>query len=181
MTSRTGTTEARSALSEMGSVTAVQSRKTPWAWAIATFFGVGFLKPGPGTWGSLAAAAIWYYGLRIAHLNGWWVVVVTVAGALAATLVGIPAATVVERECGKEDPGFVVIDEVAGQWVVLAASTVEIRHVLLGVALFRLFDIVKPWPARQLERLHGGTGIVLDDLAAGAYGLLVMLLVGHWW
>ena len=82
MTSRTGTTEARSALSEMGSVTAVQSRKTPWAWAIATFFGVGFLKPGPGTWGSLAAAAIWYYGLRIAHLNGWWVVVGTVAGAL---------------------------------------------------------------------------------------------------
>jgi len=55
------------------------------------------------------------------------------------------------------------------------------RHALLGLALFRLFDIVKPWPARQLERLHGGTGIMFDDLAAGVWGLLIMLLVRHWW
>ncbi|HEX4005772.1 MAG TPA: phosphatidylglycerophosphatase A [Acidobacteriaceae bacterium] len=157
------------------------AHKTAWAWAVATVCGAGFLKPGPGTWGSLAAAALWYIGLRCAHLTGGAAIGATALAALLVTLIGIPAASIVEREAGREDPGFVVIDEVAGQWVVLAVCPLEFWHLLLGVALFRLFDIVKPWPARQLERLHGGTGIVLDDLAAGAYGLLVMLLVRHWW
>jgi phosphatidylglycerophosphatase A len=106
---------------------------------------------------------------------------VTLLGVAAATAIGIPAASVVERESGREDPGFVVIDEVAGQWLTLAVAPVEMGHALLGLALFRLFDITKPWPARQLERLHGGTGIVLDDLAAGLYGLLVMLVIRIWW
>ena len=157
------------------------AKKTGWAWAIATFFGVGLLKPGPGTWGSLAATAIWYFGLRAVHLSGWAVALASVAGVVVVTLAGIPAATIVERECGREDPGFVVIDEVAGQWLVLAAAPVEWRHALVGFLLFRLFDIVKPWPARQLERLHGGTGIVVDDLAAGGYGLLILLAVRHFW
>jgi phosphatidylglycerophosphatase A len=106
---------------------------------------------------------------------------VTLLGVLAATAIGIPAATIVERESGREDPGFVVIDEVAGQWLTLAFAPVEMGHALLGLALFRLFDITKPWPARRLESLHGGSGIVLDDLAAGLYGLLVMLVIRIWW
>lgn len=159
---------------------AAKPRRTLWAWAVATFFGVGLLKPGPGTWGSLAAAALWFYGLRAAHLTGWIAVGVTLAGVAFATLIGIPAATRVEREAAREDPGFVVIDEVAGQWLALAAAPLDLRHAFAAFALFRLFDIVKPWPARQLERLHGGTGIVLDDLAAGGYALLVMLLVRRW-
>lgn len=106
---------------------------------------------------------------------------VTVAGALVVASIGIPAGTIVARESGRDDPGFVVIDEVAGQWVALAACPVKVGHVLLGFVLFRTFDIVKPWPARQLERLEGGTGIMLDDLAAGAYALLVMWAVRHWW
>jgi phosphatidylglycerophosphatase A len=87
----------------------------------------------------------------------------------------------VERESGREDPGQVVIDEVAGQWIAVAVCPVEIRHALLAFGLFRLFDIVKPWPARQLERLHGGLGIMMDDVAAGIYALLVGLIVHHWW
>ena len=86
-----------------------------------------------------------------------------------------------ERESGREDPGHVVIDEVAGQWIALAVCPVEIRHVLLAFALFRLFDIVKPWPARQLERLHGGLGIMMDDVAAGMYALVAGLIVHLWW
>lgn len=164
-----------------GASGATAGQRSQWAWVIGTFFGAGLLKPGPGTWGSLAASIIWYVGLRSAHLNAWVVAAVTTAGALAVTLIGIPAATRVERESGREDPGFVVIDEVAGQWVALAVSPVEIRHALLAFLLFRVFDIVKPWPARQLERLHGGTGIMLDDLAAGAYALLVMLVMRVWW
>ena len=157
-----------------------QSR-TSWAWMVATFFGAGRLRPGPGTWGSAAAALIWYFAGRAAHLNGWTLAVVTVAAAVVVTLIGIPAASIVERESGRTDPGFVVIDEVAGQWLVLAAAPLDWGHALVGFALFRIFDIVKPRPARQLERLHGGTGIMLDDLAAGIYGALVMLAVRHWW
>lgn len=159
---------------------AVDSR-TGWAWTAATFFGAGLLKPGPGTWGSLAAAAIWYFGLRAVHLTGGFATAAALGGALLVTLAGIPAASIVEQECGREDPGFVVIDEVAGQWVALALAPLDWGHALLGLGLFRLFDIVKPPPARQLERLHGGTGIMLDDLAAGTYALIVMLVVKHWW
>jgi phosphatidylglycerophosphatase A len=156
-------------------------RRTRWAWSAGTFFGAGRLRPGPGTWGSAAAAGIWYLGGRAAHLNGWILPVATLAAALVVTLIGIPAASIVERESGREDPGFVVIDEVAGQWVVLAAAKLDLAHALVGFALFRIFDIVKPPPARQLERLHGGTGIMLDDLAAGIYGALIMLVLRHWW
>lgn len=155
-------------------------RKTWWAWVLATFFGAGLMRPGPGTWGSLAAAAIWYFGLRAAHLTGGMQIAVTLAGAAVVTLVGIPAATRVERECGRTDPGFVVIDEVAGQWVALAVAPLDLRYGIAALVLFRIFDIVKPWPARQLEKLPGGTGIMLDDLAAGAYALCVILLVRRW-
>jgi phosphatidylglycerophosphatase A len=155
--------------------------KTPWAWAVATFFGAGLLKPGPGTWGSLGAAAIWYLALRAAHPSPAVALMATLAGVAGATAIGIPAATLVERQAGQTDPGFVVIDEVAGQWLVLAATPFDLAHGVLAFVLFRFFDIVKPWPARQLERLPAGTGIVVDDLAAGAWGVVVMLLVRHWW
>jgi phosphatidylglycerophosphatase A len=159
--------------------------RTGWAWVIGTFFGIGWLKPGPGTWASLAATLLWYAGLRGLHWTGSAATIITLAGAMVVTLIGIPASTLVERENvqtgGQTDPGFVVIDEVAGQWVALAIAPINPGHALLGFALFRLFDIVKPWPVRQLERLHGGTGIMLDDLGAGVYGLLVMLVVRIWW
>jgi phosphatidylglycerophosphatase A len=155
--------------------------KTLWAWTAGTFFGTGLLKPGPGTWGSLAAAALWYLAARATHPTTTSLAIGTGIAAVAATLIGIAAGSIIEREGGREDPGFVVIDEVAGQWIALVACPVEIRHALLAFALFRLFDIVKPWPARQLERLHGGLGIMMDDVAAGVYALLAGLLVRMWW
>jgi len=96
-------------------------------------------------------------------------------------LAGVPAASIVEKESGKEDPGHVVIDEVAGQFVALMLLPAEFRYVLLAFVLFRVFDILKPPPVRQLERLHGGLGIMVDDVAAGVYALLVALVVHHWW
>ncbi len=175
------TTKTEPAPGPSSEVVPARPAKTRWAWVAGTFFGAGLLKPGPGTWGSLAATAIWYFGLRAAHLNSWELAGVTAAAALAVTLIGIPAASRIENESGRVDPGFVVIDEVAGQWVVLAAASMDLRHALVGLALFRLFDITKPWPARQLERLHGGMGIMLDDLAAGAWGVLAMLAIRHFW
>jgi phosphatidylglycerophosphatase A len=89
-------------------------------------------------------------------------------------LVGIPAATQVARASGTKDPQFVVIDEVAGQLIALIAAPLTWKTFLAGFILFRAFDIIKPPPARQLERLPEGTGIVLDDVAAGIYALAVM-------
>ncbi len=155
--------------------------RTLWAWTTATFFGIGLIGPGPGTWASLAATALWFLAARAAHLNTTGLALATAIAAVIVTLIGIPAASIVERESGREDPGHVVIDEVAGQWIALALCPVEIRHALLAFALFRLFDIVKPWPARQLERLHGGLGIMMDDVAAGIYALVAGLIVHHWW
>ncbi len=162
-------------------VSAVRWGKTTWAWLIGTVFGIGLLPGGPGTWASLAAMLLWFFAAQAIHPTSLALTLATISAGVIATVIGIPAASVVARESGREDPGHVVIDEVAGQWIALAASPVEIRHALLAFALFRLFDITKPAPARQLERLHGGLGIMMDDVAAGVYALLVFLIVHHWW
>ncbi len=155
--------------------------KTLWAWTAATFFGTGFGKPGPGTWGSVAATLLWFLAVRSAQLSSTQTALISGTGALLALAIGIPAATIVARESGREDPGHVVLDEVCGQWIALAAAPADWMHALLALLLFRIFDIIKPWPARQLERLHGGAGIMLDDVAAGVQALLVFLLIHHWW
>jgi phosphatidylglycerophosphatase A len=152
--------------------------KTRWAWVVATFFGAGLLKPGPGTYGSVAAMLLWAAAAHLWH--GTTLVVGTAVAALAATLIGIPAATIVAREAGREDPGFVVIDEVAGQWIALIAAHPDWSHAILALLLFRLFDIWKPWPIRRLEELPEGTGIMLDDVAAGILALAIGLMLGPW-
>jgi len=152
--------------------------KTKWAWALGTFFGVGFLRPGPGTYGSIAAAALWFvaaHALHPMHLALW-----TLGAAIAVTAIGIPAATIVARESGRDDPGHVVIDEVAGQLFALVAIPAYWPQALLALLLFRLLDITKPPPVRQLERLHGGTGIMLDDVAAGLLACLFAHLILLW-
>ena len=103
----------------------------------------------------------------------------TVLLAAVAILVGIPAATQMARATGLKDPQFVVIDEVAGQLITLIAVPVSWKSLLLGFILFRGFDIVKPPPVRQLEHLPEGIGIVLDDVAAGLYALVIMQLALH--
>lgn len=92
---------------------------------------------------------------------------------------GIPAATQVARSTGIKDPQFVVIDEVAGQLVTLIGAALTWQSALTGLILFRAFDILKPPPVRQLEQLPEGTGIVIDDVAAGLYGLIIMHLLRH--
>ena len=96
------------------------------------------------------------------------------------SLAGVPAATIAARESGRHDPGFVVIDEVAGQWIALLGSPADLRHGVIALILFRLFDITKPFPVRQLERLPEGWGIVFDDVAAGLYALGVASLLRLW-
>ena len=145
-----------------------------WATLIGMFFGVGRLRPGPGTWASAAAVLLW---AAIAHaLAPPLRTPVALILAVLVTLIGIPAATRVARGSAMKDPQFVVIDEVAGQLVALIAVPLAWKSFLAGFILFRVFDILKPPPVRQLEAIPEGTGIVLDDIAAGLYALLVVHL-----
>lgn len=146
-----------------------------WATLVATFFGAGRLKPGPGTWGSLATTILWALAsLRIPLASRTWA---TIVAAGAVTLIGIPAATRVARASRLKDPQFVVIDEVAGQLVSLIAVPLAWKTFLASFILFRVFDMWKPFPIRRLEQLPEGTGIVVDDLGAGLYALTIMHLL----
>lgn len=148
-----------------------------WATLVATFFGIGRLTPGPGTWGSVATVILW--ALASSHIPAANRTLATVVAAALVTLIGIPAATQVARASGVKDPQFVVIDEVAGQLVALIAVPLAWKTFLAGLILFRVFDMLKPFPIRRLERLPEGTGIVVDDLGAGLYALAIMHLLLH--
>ena len=148
-----------------------------WAMLIATFFGIGRLKPGPGTWASVATVIAW--ALIRSRIPPEARTGAAVVAAAIITLIGIPAATRVARAAAVKDPQFVVIDEVAGQLVTLIAVPLTWKTFLAGLILFRVFDILKPFPIRRLERLPEGTGIVVDDLGAGLYALAIMHLLLH--
>jgi phosphatidylglycerophosphatase A len=162
----------------MATAPPAHTRKAPgWATLTATFFGVGHLKPAPGTWGSLATVILW--ALASSHIPIGSRTYATIISAIAVTAIGIPAATLVARGYGVKDPQFVVIDEVAGQLIALIAVPLAWKTFLAGFILFRVFDMWKPFPVRHLERLPEGTGIVVDDLAAGLYALGIMHLLLH--
>jgi phosphatidylglycerophosphatase A len=146
----------------------------PWhpAAIIATWFGSGLLPWAPGSWGSLAALPpAWL----IAHFLGPRILV---AAAVIVFLLGWWAAERVQQASGVADEGSIVIDEVAGQWLTLAAVPPSAAAYLLGFLLFRLFDITKPWPARAADRaIPGGLGVMADDIVAAVYaGALLYLL-----
>ena len=149
-------------------------------WAIATFFGAGFGKPGPGTWGSVAAVLTWAAYAALLHPSPHELLAALAVGIVLSIALGVPAATIAARESGRKDPQFVVIDEVAGQWIALLFSPFDWRHALIALVLFRAFDVTKPFPVRQLESLPEGWGIVFDDVAAGLYALGVASLLRIW-
>ncbi len=147
------------------------------SWLIATFFGIGHLQPGSGTWASAVTIGLWWAASN--WLPSAWLVPAAITVSALVTLIGIPPSTVVARESGVEDPGFVVIDEVAGQMIALIAVPVNWKYMLASFILFRSFDIVKPFPLRRLESLPGGTGIMMDDVGAGLYALALLQIWLH--
>ena len=139
---------------------------------VATWGGLGYSPVAPGTVGALAAAAVAWPLVRYAGLPMWGLAPL----ALLLLPLGAWAASEVERSERAHDPGYVVVDEVIGQWIALAAASAgRWQEWLMAVVLFRLFDILKPPPIRSLERLPGGWGVAADDAAAG---LCAMLLLG---
>jgi phosphatidylglycerophosphatase A len=157
-----------------------QNKRSMQWWTIATFFGAGYGKPGPGTWGSVAAFLCWAAEIFFRHPSAHTTLVGLLIWIAFAIALGVPASTIVARESGRKDPQFVVIDEVAGVWIALLFCPPDWVHGLIALILFRLFDITKPFPARQLERLPEGWGIVFDDVAAGLYALGVASLLRIW-
>ena len=144
--------------------------------ALATAGYAGFFPFAPGTVGSAVGVAVWAAARVAGATPGAEALVV-----VTLLVVGALAASEAERRLGTTDPGPVVIDEVMGQCVTLIAAPLTWNAALLGFLLFRAFDIVKPPPARQLERAHGGWGIMLDDLAAGAYAAIVLRIAVMYW
>lgn len=137
------------------------------ALAIASVAGAGYSPVAPGTVGSLVAAvALWLIPFSPAALA---------LAAAGVTVVGIWAGQRVERALAVKDPGVIVIDEVAGMFVSVLIVPRTIPVLLTAFFLFRLFDVWKPFPARQLQDIPGGLGVVLDDLIAGLYALLLVL------
>jgi phosphatidylglycerophosphatase A len=159
------------------SVETAAGPKSRFSWLVATFFGIGHLQPGSGTWAAAVTLLLWWAAAR--GLETTWFVAAGIVASLAITLLGIPVSTVVARESGRKDPGFVVIDEVAGQIIALIGIPLHWKYLLAGFILFRSFDIVKPFPLRRLERLPGGTGIMMDDVGAGLYALVLLQLWLH--
>jgi phosphatidylglycerophosphatase A len=148
-----------------------------WYRVIATLFGIGRLRPGPGTWASAVTVILWTLLSRTIAASAQ--TYIAIALAVFVIFIGIPAATRVSRSAGVKDPQFVVIDEVAGQLVALIGVPLEWKSFLAAFILFRVFDILKPPPVRQLEALPEGVGIVLDDVAAGLFALVTVHLLLH--
>ena len=148
------------------------------ALSIATC-GVGYLPLAPGKWGSLVAVRIFLLLARV--VTGGPLVAVLLVAILVVTFAGIWAATRTEQLSGRKDPGKVVVDEVAGQFIALFPLTLFTRWstlaVIVSFILFRFFDIVKPYPANRLQELHGGAGVMFDDLVAGVYGAVIVSIM----
>jgi phosphatidylglycerophosphatase A len=156
---------------------AVSPRRTRWAWLIATAFGLGRLRPGPGTWTSAVIVLGWWAAAAIVPEAWRWPLAVVVA--LVLTFAGIQASAVAARESGRRDPAEVTVDEAAGQMLALIALPLSWQYFLAGFILFRGFDIMKPPPLRWLERLPAGAGIMFDDVGAGLYALAGAHLLLH--
>jgi phosphatidylglycerophosphatase A len=141
--------------------------------------GSGYFPLAPGTAGSALGVAL-VIAFRQTSLTPLWLGISLAAFAGLLFLVGVWSAGKAERVFGRVDPGQVVIDEVVGQIITFVATPrVTWKGLLVGFILFRVFDIVKPFPARRAERFPGGWGIMMDDLIAGLYSLIVLVILGR--
>jgi phosphatidylglycerophosphatase A len=138
---------------------------------IASVFGVGYIPFASGTFGSVAAL-LPAFGLM--HVGGVWLLG---AGAVAVSILGIWVCDIHVRATGRHDPSECVIDEVAGQWLACLAAPLTLPGYILAFIAFRLFDILKPWPASAAERAPGGLGVMLDDLVAGLMAAIVVAAI----
>ena len=140
--------------------------------AVATVFGLGYAPIAPGTFGSAAGLLLWWLLPASAVVQGAAIVAIFAAGSWGGNIA--------ERHFGRTDPGQVVIDEVMGMLITLFLNPVGWFGALAGFILFRIFDVIKPYPANRLEQLHGGIGVMADDAMAAVYANLVLRAALYW-
>ena len=141
---------------------------------VATVGGVGYAPVAPGTFGSAAGLLVWWLLPASPAVQAIAIVVIFIAGSWGGNIA--------ERHFGRTDPGQVVIDEVMGMLITLFLNPVGWKGALAAFLLFRIFDVIKPYPANRLEQLHGGIGVMADDAMAAVYANLVLrgaLVLGH--
>jgi phosphatidylglycerophosphatase A len=142
---------------------------------LATWGGVGFLPVMPGTWGTLAALPLWYY---LAHTGPWGYAL----GVAALMILGLLVAGPAQEILGRTDHPAIVVDEVTGLLITLGGVPPTWEHAVLGVVIFRVLDILKPFPIRRLgEGGAGGLEVMADDVAAGVIGRLLLEIVMMAW
>jgi phosphatidylglycerophosphatase A len=140
---------------------------------LATLWGLGRARYAPGTMTSIVALPpAWL----LAYVGGRGLLL---AAAIAALAIGAWASEVYARETNTSDPSECVIDELAGQWIACAFAPLSLPAYALAFLLFRVFDIAKPWPIRRIERLHGGIGIMFDDVAAALLAGAIIAVLAH--
>jgi phosphatidylglycerophosphatase A len=140
--------------------------------AIATVAGVGYAPVAPGTFGSAAGLVIWWLLPASPVVQAFAIIAIFIVGAWGGSMA--------ERHFGRSDPGQVVIDEVMGMLITLWLNPVGWKGALAGFLLFRVFDVIKPYPANRLEQLHGGVGVMADDAMAAVYANLVLRAALYW-
>lgn len=137
---------------------------------LATWFGSGFLKPAPGTWGTLAALP---FGIGLLYLDN---LTIHLTAIIAVTLIGLWSAKIFDEQSNAHDSKEIVIDEVAGLWITMLAATLNPITIAAAFILFRIFDILKPWPICIADkRIKGSFGVMLDDILAGAIAGFILL------
>ena len=140
---------------------------------LATLWGLGRMRYAPGTMASMVALPLAWL---LAYGGGRWLLLVA---AIAALAIGAWASEVYARETSNSDPSECVIDELAGQWIACAFAPLSLPAYALAFLLFRVFDITKPWPIRRVERLHGGIGIMFDDVVAALMAGAIIAVLAH--
>lgn len=139
---------------------------------IATFFYVGYFPYAPGTLGTLAAVPLYYIVSGLPYY-------LYIAFTVLFIALSVWSAGIAEWIYQEKDPGYIVADEVSGYLVTMTLVPLTLTNVVIGFFLFRLFDIVKPPPSRQAERLKGGLGVVMDDVVAGVYANILLQIISR--
>jgi len=137
---------------------------------IGTVFYIGKLPLAPGTWASIFAVLCWYFLFQ--SVNHF----VLPAISIFLFLIGGIASDTIVKHSKEHDPSRIVIDEWVGQWVALSMMPINIRTGVVAFVAFRIFDIIKPWPVRKMEKIPGGWGIMADDVMAGIMSYFVVLI-----
>ena len=144
----------------------------PIHYLFATGLGVGNIPPMPGTYGSLLGAAIFLL-IQVYQIE------IKVVAILAVVVLGAYTASKIEKTTGVNDNNIIVIDEIAGMWITLLFVPMQLWWIISAIVLFRIIDIVKPYPIKKIERLKRGYGVMLDDVAAGLYAGTVLWGTGR--